>query len=104
MTRVSLRHGSTVAADPHAIIDAVPTDEATALRVDPESVAPAKVRIQLDLPTFTYFVLAVVGFLAVIAVFDSTSTMLTRIGIGLVIALALDPVVEAIEHRFSASR
>ena len=82
----------------------MPTDDAASLRVDPEAVAPARVRIRLDWPTFLYIVLAVLGFLAVIAVFDATSTMLTRIGIGLVIALALDPVVDAIQRRFSVRR
>ena len=45
-------------------------------------------RIRLDWRTFVYLVVAVLGALVVIAVFRGTETMLTRIGIGLVIALA----------------
>ena len=48
--------------------------------------------------------LAIVGALAVIAVVRGTETMLTRIGVGLVIALALDPLTNAVRHRFGIRR
>ena len=79
-------------------------EEAAPLRIDPEEAAGARLRIRLDWRTFVYLVLAIVGALAVIAVFRGTETMLTRIGVGLVIALALDPLTNAVRHRFGIRR
>src|SRR4051794_3071157 len=79
-------------------------EEATRLRIDPEESAGARLRIRLDWRTFVYLVLAIVGALAAIAVVRGTETMLTRIGIGLVIALALDPLTNAVRHRFHIRR
>ena len=45
---------------------------------------------------------AILGALAVIAVFRGTETMLTRIGVGLIIALALDPLTNAVGQLASA--
>jgi predicted RNA-binding protein with RPS1 domain len=72
--------------------------------MDAEEAAGARVRIQLDWRTFVYLVAAVVGALAVLAVFSGTATMLTRIGVGLIIALALDPLTNAIRRRLRVGR
>ena len=72
--------------------------------MDAEEAAGARVRIQLDWRSFAYLVVAVVGALAVIAVFSGTATMLTRVGVGLIIALALDPVTKAIHRRLGVGR
>ena len=71
-------------------------EEAVPLRIDPEEAAGARLRIRLDWRTFAYLVVAILGALVVIAVFRNTETMLTRIGIGLVIALALNPLTNAV--------
>ena len=42
--------------------------------------------------------------LALLAVFTLSSTMLTRIGIGVLIALALDPLVDSLERRLPGRR
>ncbi|HSP30381.1 MAG TPA: AI-2E family transporter [Ilumatobacteraceae bacterium] len=78
--------------------------EATPLRMDAEEAAGARVRIQLDWQTFVYLVAAVLGALAVIAVFSGTATMLTRVGVGLIIALALDPITKAVHRRLGVGR
>jgi predicted PurR-regulated permease PerM len=78
--------------------------EAAALRIDPEVAAGARVRIRLDWRTFAYLVIAILAALALIAVLRSTTTMLTRIGIGLVIALALDPLTRSLQRRFELRR
>jgi predicted PurR-regulated permease PerM len=78
--------------------------DASPLRMDPEEAAGARVRIRLDWYTFVYLVLAVLGGLAMIAVFSGTVTMLTRIAVGLIIALALDPVANAICNRLGVGR
>ena len=79
-------------------------DETSALRIDPEELAGARVRFRLDWKTFAWLVLAALVALAAIAIVRNTTTMLTRIGIGVVIALALDPLVNAIERRWRLRR
>jgi predicted PurR-regulated permease PerM len=79
-------------------------EDSSALRIDPELAAGARVRLRLDWRTFANLVLAVLAALALIALFRNTSTMLTRIGIGVFIALALDPVVGSIERRWHLRR
>ena len=79
-------------------------DEPSALRLDPDEVAGAPVRLRLDWRTFAWLVLAVLTALAVLAVVRNTTTMLTRIGVGVVIALALDPVVDSIVRRWRMRR
>jgi predicted PurR-regulated permease PerM len=49
-------------------------------------------------------VLAVLAAMALMALVRNTTTMLTRIGIGLLIALALDPVVDSIQRRWKMRR
>lgn len=80
------------------------SEDTSALRVDPEEVAGARRRLRLDWRTFAWIVLAVLGALAVLALVGNTTTMLTRIGIGLLIALALDPLVDKLQQRFSMRR
>ena len=79
-------------------------EQAPAPPIDPEELAGARLRIRLDWRTFLYFVGAIVGALVVIAVVRGTETMLTRIGVGVLIALALDPLTNAVSHRFGIRR
>jgi predicted PurR-regulated permease PerM len=79
-------------------------DEASALRLDPEDTAGARLRLRLDWRTFVWLVVAVLGALALLALFGNTTTMLTRIGIGVLIALALDPLVDKLQQRFRMRR
>lgn len=72
--------------------------------IDPKDVAGARLRIRLDGRTFVYLVVAIAGAFATIALVRGTETMLTRIGVGLLIALALDPLTRAISHRFGVRR
>lgn len=74
------------------------------IRLDPDDVAGARRRLHLDWRTFVYLVAAMLAALALIAVARGTSTMLTRIGVGLLIALALDPLTDAVQRRFGARR
>jgi predicted PurR-regulated permease PerM len=78
--------------------------DAAALRIDPETATGARLRIRLDWRSFVYLVIAILAALALIAVVRGTTTMLTRIGIGLVIALALDPLTRALQRRFELRR
>jgi putative heme transporter len=91
-----------VTADDHVAHPA--GDEATALRIEPETLEGARIRIRFDWRTFAYLVLSILGALAVIAVFRGTTTMLTRIALGIVIALALDPLTRSLQRRFEMRR
>ena len=66
--------------------------------------APVAQRLSLDWRSFWYIVVAVLAALAVLAIVRHTETMLTRISIGVLIALALDPVADAIERRLPGRR
>jgi putative heme transporter len=79
-------------------------DDASALRVDAEDAAGARLRIRLDWRTFVWVALAVLGALAAMAFVRNTTTMLTRIGIGVLIALALDPLVDRLQTRWRMRR
>ncbi|MET0908895.1 MAG: AI-2E family transporter, partial [Ilumatobacteraceae bacterium] len=79
-------------------------ENASALRIDPDLAAGARLRLRLDWRTFAYLALALLTALALMALFRNTSTMLTRIGIGVLIALALDPLVDSIERRWRMRR
>jgi len=61
-------------------------------------------RWMLDWRSFGYIVIAVLAALAVLAVVKHSETMLTRISIGVLIALALDPVADSIERRLHGRR
>ena len=80
------------------VIIVMMNEETAPLRIDPEEAAGARLRIRLDWRTFVYLVAAILGALLMIAVFRGTQTMLTRIGIGVLIALALDPLTNAIRR------
>ena len=80
------------------VIIVMVNEETAPLRIDPEEAVGARLRIRLDWRTFVYLVAAILGALLMIAVFRGTETMLTRIGIGLLIALALDPLTNAIRR------
>ncbi len=58
----------------------------------------------LDWTSFAYIVIAVLTALTMLATVRHTQTMLTRISIGILIALALDPVANAIERRLNTRR
>ena len=62
------------------------------------------VRWRLDGWSFAYIAGAVLIALTALAVVSGTSTMLTRIAIGVLIALALDPLVDRIEVRLRGHR
>jgi predicted PurR-regulated permease PerM len=79
-------------------------EEATPPRIDAEEAAGARLRIRLDWRSFVYLVVAMIGALAAFAVFRGTETMLTRVGMGLIIALALDPFTNAISRRLGVGR
>ncbi len=66
--------------------------------------AGARRRLHLDWRTFAYLVAAILVTLAAWAVFQGTSTMLTRVLVGLVIALALNPLTDAIQARLDCRR
>lgn len=62
------------------------------------------VRWRLDRRSFVYIVVAVLMFLAALAIISGTSTMLTRIAVGVLIALALDPLADRLERRLGGRR
>jgi len=70
----------------------------------PADLSDGTVRLQLDWRTFAYLVVAMLVALAALGLFRQTTTMLTRIGIGVLIALALDPLADAGQRRFSTRR
>lgn len=61
-------------------------------------------RLRVDWRSFSYIVIAVLSGLAVVAIIRNTNTMFTRIGLGTLIALALDPVARAIDRRLGGRR
>ena len=70
----------------------VQDEDSSALRIDPEELTGARVRFRLDWKTSPGFVLAaLVALAADRRRAEHGRRMLTRIGIGVVIALALDP-------------
>ncbi len=79
-------------------------DDASALRVDADEAAGARLRIRLDWRTFIWVAIAVLVALAAMALVRNTTTMLTRIGIGVLIALALDPLVDRLQSRWRMRR
>jgi predicted PurR-regulated permease PerM len=80
------------------------SDDASALRVDAAEAAGARLRLRFDWWSFVWLVVAVLGALALIALFSNTTTMLTRIGIGILVALALDPLVDKLQRRLHIGR
>jgi predicted PurR-regulated permease PerM len=81
-----------------------PPEEESPLRAEIEQREEPRVRWRIDARTVLYVAVAVLAALAFLATARGTSTMLTRIAIGVLIALALDPVVDRIEKRLGARR
>jgi predicted PurR-regulated permease PerM len=88
---------------PSAAGDQSGTDEASPLQVG-ASAAPLAERWRLAWKSFAFIVIAVLAALAATATLRHSETMLTRISIGILIALALDPVVSSVERRFNGRR
>jgi predicted PurR-regulated permease PerM len=61
-------------------------------------------RWRFDWKTFVYLVLAVLAAFVLIATVSHSQTMLTRVSIGILIALALDPLTGAIECKLNGRR
>lgn len=78
--------------------------DSSPLRIGPDERARHLVRWRLDGWSFVYIVIAVLVFLAALAIVSGTSTMLTRIAIGVLIALALDPVTDRLQRRLGGRR
>lgn len=72
--------------------------------LDPSPATRFAPRFRLDGSTFLATVAAVLVVLAILAVLGNSSTMLTRIGLGVLIALALDSVVNTLAHRLHVRR
>ncbi|MGH9270824.1 MAG: AI-2E family transporter, partial [Ilumatobacteraceae bacterium] len=62
------------------------------------------VRIQLDLRTGAWVVAVVLAALTLIALISNTTVVLTQIGIGVIVALALDPLTDAFQRRWHLPR
>lgn len=69
----------------------------------PAGVGP-QLPVQLDWRTGAWVVLFVFAALALIAFVGNTTTALTQIGIGIVLALALDPLADALQRRWKLRR
>jgi predicted PurR-regulated permease PerM len=59
---------------------------------------------QLDLASFGAFVAGLLAALALIAIFRSSPSTITKVAVGVIIALALDPVVSRLQQRFRWTR
>lgn len=73
---------------------------------DADGQAPQRSRVQVEVDVASVFRLLVVGLGAalMLAIVDQAPSMLTKIGVGIVIALALDPVVVRVQQRMSWQR
>jgi putative heme transporter len=86
-------------------VSSTPDDaESSPLAVDPSPAARFAPRFRLDRATFFAVITAVLVVLTILAVLGNSSVMLTRIAIGLLIALALDAVVTALVRRLHVRR
>lgn len=66
--------------------------------------AGSDVRLQLDWRTGAYVIAAVLGALAVVGVISNTQSMLAPLGIGILIALALDPLADGLQRKLKLPR
>ncbi|MSY11845.1 MAG: AI-2E family transporter, partial [Actinobacteria bacterium] len=66
--------------------------------------APASAVVQIDFRTAVWVLLGLLVGFAVFAVARNTEGMLTRVVIGIVLALALDGVVQKLRNRFGFTR
>ena len=69
-----------------------------------EAPGESQVRLQLDWRTGAYVLVAVLGALAVVAVVSNTQSMLAPLGIGILIALALDPLADKLQRKLHLPR
>lgn len=88
----------------HRCVSSAADAGSSPLAMEPSPAARLAPRFRLDGSTFVAVVAAVLVVLAVLAVVGNSSLMLTRIGIGLLIALALDAIVNAIVRRLQVRR
>ncbi|MDZ7675809.1 MAG: AI-2E family transporter [Acidimicrobiales bacterium] len=65
---------------------------------------PEHTRIEVDVTSALRVLVVAIGALALFAFLDLAPSMLTRIGVGIVLALALDPVVVRVHQRLSWQR
>ena len=70
--------------------------------LSPSRRAPGEPRVEALL--FSMIGVGILGAMVVLAVFRAASSELTALGIGLLVALALDPVLRATQRRFTCSR
>ena len=80
---------------------AVPTSEPSA------GGRPRRTRslvVELDLWTIVAFVLALLLVLLVVAIFSAAPDVITKLAVGVLIALALDPVINILQRRLKLSR
>ncbi len=90
---------ASVSGTPPAGSEPTPGADSSSLLLDEHDLAGATRRLRLDWKTFVYLVAAALAAYALLAVARGTSTTLTRVGIGLLLALALDPLADAIQNR-----
>jgi predicted PurR-regulated permease PerM len=88
----------------HRLVSSAADAGSSPLLVEQETAARFAPRFRLDRSTFVAVVAAVLVVLAVLAVVRNSSLMLTRIGIGVLIALALDAIVNAVVRRLHIRR
>src|SRR4029453_15411326 len=89
------------------VADEVTAEQASAPpgdRRDPPDVADGRVLVDIDPWSFVVLVLAAAVAVAVFAIGDQASDILTGIGVGVLLGLALNPVVNAAQRRWHTSR
>ncbi|HEY5875941.1 MAG TPA: AI-2E family transporter [Ilumatobacteraceae bacterium] len=60
--------------------------------------------VDLDMRSMAAFVAALLAVLIVVAVFRGATDTITKLSVGVLIALALDPVIRSLQRRFNLSR
>lgn len=63
-----------------------------------------RLRLQLDWRQGAWIIATVLAALTVLAIFANASLALTQVGIGVIVALALDPLADAIQRRWKLRR
>jgi predicted PurR-regulated permease PerM len=88
----------------HRLVSSAADAGSSPLALEPGTATRFAPRFRLDRSTFLAVVAAVLVVLTVLAVVRNSSLMLTRIGIGVLIALALDAIVNAVVRRLHIRR
>ncbi len=65
---------------------------------------PKRSVVEVDLPSALRVLVAALGAAAVLAILQQAPSMITKVGVGVVLALALDPVVVRVQRRLSWQR